>query len=577
MGQERSAATWGSREAVQGRRGSFDVTPGVTRRTLLGGAAAVGAASLIAPAAGLAAASGLAPPDSARWLGSLSGESEPLMAPTEFALVGVEWTGPARAHIDLRAQATDGRWSPWASASVLGHDGDGRSGQAQLFGEPIWTGPARRVQLRSGSRVDGVQLHFVAERGPLGGLSTGELATAPPLALPVLDTGPGQPPILARRDWSGGQARPTHFPEYGTVKLAFVHHTETPNGYARGQVPGMLRSIFDYHVYVRGFWDIAYNFLIDAFGRIWEGRAGGIDMAVMGAHAGGYNLESTGVAVLGSFMNVIPSQAAIRSLKRLLAWKLSLHGIPADGRVTVVVDPSGAQYTPFPPGAHVSLPRVAGHRDGDSTDCPGDAFYYDLPHIRPRIVALAGTPAKLTIKAPAVPSQAGSPVSVSGSLRLLSGAPLPGAPLELQQIGPHGPPATTIATLSTAADGSWSIPLTPAANMIVRALYPSYPAAVADWIELAVSPVLTLQLQSSSPLVLSGTISPPKGPVTVALYRGSGDGGRPVRHRRVRVTGGQFTAQLSPPAPGTYVAIARFAGDAANVPGASPPLAVTIA
>jgi hypothetical protein len=82
----------------------------------------------------------------------------------------------------------------------------------------------------------------------------------------------------------------------GSVQLAFVHHTVSPNGYASGDVPSILRSIFDYHRYVRGFHDIAYNFMIDAFGRIWEARAGGIDLPVIGAQAGGYNAVSTGAA-----------------------------------------------------------------------------------------------------------------------------------------------------------------------------------------------------------------------------------------------------------------------------------------
>ena len=145
----------------------------------------------------------------------------------------------------------------------------------------------------------------------------------------------------------------------------------------------MLLAIFDYHKFVRNFFDIGYNFVIDAFGRIWEARAGGIDEPVVGAQAGAYNEESTGVAVLGTFTSVVPPQAAITALEHLLAWKLALHGVPALGRVMVVVDPADAFYTPFRPGAHVMLPRVAGHRDGDLTGCPGTAFYDRLPAIRP--------------------------------------------------------------------------------------------------------------------------------------------------------------------------------------------------
>ena len=254
-----------------------------------------------------------------------------------------------------------------------------------------------------------------------------------PLAQPVLDAGPGQPPIIARAAWAQGHAPPRHVPEYGTVKLAFVHHSETPNGYGAGQVPSILFSIFVYHRYVRDYFDIGYNFAVDAYGRIWEARAGGIDQAVIGAHAGGYNTESTGVVVLGSFAGVAPPPAALSALERLLAWKLALHGVPALGRVSVEVSPDGAVYTAFAPGSHVSLPRIAGHRDGDQTSCPGEALYARLPSIRPRVAGLVGRALRLSIAAPVAPVSLGTSVTVAGRLaELAGGAPVAGAPIELQ-------------------------------------------------------------------------------------------------------------------------------------------------
>ena len=194
-----------------------------------------------------------------------------------------------------------------------------------------------------GAGAAGVAATAVGRAGSAGVAGNPEAGTATAqLAQPVLDAGAGQPPIIARSAWAAGRARPAGPANYGTIKLAFVHHTDNPNGYSRADVPALLLAIFDYHRFVRGFFDVAYNFMIDAFGRIWEARAGGIDEPVIGAHAGGYNAESTGVAVLGTFMSVVPPPAAIRSLERLLAWKLALHGIPSLGKVTVVVDPADA-------------------------------------------------------------------------------------------------------------------------------------------------------------------------------------------------------------------------------------------
>src|SRR4029077_17483033 len=140
--------------------------------------------------------------------------------------------------------------------------------------------------------------------------------------------------------------------------------------------------IFAFHTYVNGWDDIGYNFAIDAFGRIFEARAGGIDEPVTGAQAGGYNYASTGIAVLGSFQSAHIPRAAHASLVRLLAWKLALHGVPAHARTTVKVNAAGAVWSRYPANAAVPLPTIAGHRDADSTDCPGDALYAELPAIR---------------------------------------------------------------------------------------------------------------------------------------------------------------------------------------------------
>jgi hypothetical protein len=552
-------------------------TRNVTRRALLGGVAAAGAASLVRPAAGLAVAFGGRASVFARWVGSLSGESAPILAPSRFALVGLEWSHPDAASIELRAQAPDGRWSPWVIASALGHDPDGHGGHGALFGEPVWSGAAERVQLRSDRLVDGLRVHFVAAGSDVGA----HLAAGLPRAQPVFDAGPGQPPIIARRAWGAGHAHPAHGPGYGTVKLGFVHHTVNPNGYSAGAVPAMLRAIFDYHVQVRGFWDIAYNFMIDSYGRIWEARAGGIDMPVIGAHAGAYNAQSTGVAVLGDFMNVVPSQAAIAALEQLLAWKLSLHGVPAQGHVTVVVDPASAFYTPFAPGAHVSLPRVAGHRDGDSTDCPGNAFYGRLPSIRPRVASLAGTLARLTVSPPVALATAGVPLTVSGRLRAVGsgfqGPGSAGAPVELQLLPSTGAgPSVPLASAITRSDGSWSASITLQRDGILRAVHRPHPATVSDLSQVTVVPAITLALASTAPLQISGTITPSKPQVVVDVYAPGQTAGRPLASRRVPSASGSFTANLSFHRSGHFVLVARSQADASNGAGASAPVPVSI-
>jgi hypothetical protein len=534
----------------------------LTRRAVLEGAAAVGAASLVGPAAGIAAVLEQQEPVFSRLIGSLPrGVSPQLEAPHRFALIGIEWARPADARIELRTRERGRDWGPWAVGSVLGHGPDQPPAETH-FGEAIWTGPADYVQLRSSRQVHGARLHFV--RTPASPQAS---AAALPLAQPVLDAGPGQPPIIARSAWARGQAPPKfRTASYGAVRLAFVHHSQTPNGYGPGQVPSVLLGIFAYHRYARGFNDIAYNFAIDAFGRIWEARRGGIDLPVVGAQAGGYNTESTGVVVLGSFMGTPPSAAAIDALQRLLAWKLSLHGLPVLGRVTAVVDPGSAFYTPFRPGAHVSLPRIAGHRDGDSTDCPGNAFYARLPSIRPRVAELAGTPAQVTLAAPRGASIAGMPVALSGRLALRGGPPLAGAPIELQAL------TRTIATATTAADGSWAVAVPLTFNTLLRALHRARPATVSRVVEVGVAPQLMLTVDSVSPLVVSGSVSPPKRRVTIELRAGA----RRVATAHVRLNRGRFSATLGTPSPGSYQLVARTKADARNVAGSTAPVPLMV-
>jgi N-acetylmuramoyl-L-alanine amidase len=561
---------------------------GFTRRHVLGAAtAAAGAGMLLSPGAAVAR-TGAAPVFS-RWLGDLAGTSPALAAGRRFVMAGLEWSGPPGARIELRARPAGGRWSPWALASVQGHEPDRPARGSTAYGEPLWLGPADEVQLRSSRALSGVRVQFVAadavgeaaaaaRETPAVARPTATAAALPP-AQPILDAGPGQPPIIARSAWAGRNHGPAAGPYYGAIDLAFVHHTDNPNGYSAGQVPALILAIYLYHRYSRGFLDIAYNFVIDAFGRIWEGRAGGIDEPVIGAHAGGYNAESTGIAVLGTFMFAVPPPAAMSALQHLLAWKLSLHGIPTLGKVRVEVDPADAFYTPFAPGQRVLLPRIAGHRDGDLTDCPGNDLYARLPAVRTQANALAGSPALLTLAASVAAVGPATPVTLSGRLTGLNdGTPIGGAPLMIQTIAGIGR-TTTIAQVTTADDGSFSTAVTPAQSLVLRALHAVAPAAVSDLVLVSVVPAITLTLVSASPLRVSGTVTPAKRRVTLDVYRLSGGRRHLALSRTVTARRGAFAARLSlghRPVRGTYLIVARTALDNATAAGASPPVRVTL-
>jgi hypothetical protein len=114
---------------------------------------------------------------------------------------------------------------------------------------------------------------------------------------------------------------------YGDVHAGFVHHTVNANNYTRREVPAILRGIYAYHTQSRGWRDIGYNYLIDRFGRIWEGRYGGVTLPVVGAHTLDYNENSFGTSAIGNYQIARPTSAMLDAYARLFAWKLSLSGV----------------------------------------------------------------------------------------------------------------------------------------------------------------------------------------------------------------------------------------------------------
>lgn len=179
-----------------------------------------------------------------------------------------------------------------------------------------------------------------------------------------------KPSIYSRRQWGADESvREAGPPDYHEVRGGFVHHTVNTNSYTRDQVPGIIRSIYAYHVQSRGWRDIGYNFLIDKFGRIWEGRYGGVDRPVVGAHTSGYNSYALGASAIGNFDNVAPPTALVNAFGTLFAWKLSLHGVRGNKGSTRIGDRTFSY-------------AIMGHRDAGSTACPGRYLYAKLSTIR---------------------------------------------------------------------------------------------------------------------------------------------------------------------------------------------------
>ncbi|MEV0442224.1 N-acetylmuramoyl-L-alanine amidase [Streptomyces spectabilis] len=221
-----------------------------------------------------------------------------------------------------------------------------------------------------------------ADLAPLGSLAVPELTKERTEADVLAARGAGarpyvgpRPRIVTRRGWGADERlRERDFAYTKTVKAAFVHHSATGNNYRCSQAPSVLRSIYRYHVMSSGWRDIGYNFAVDKCGNIYEGRAGGVAKAVLGAHTLGFNTNSMGIAVLGTYTSAAPPKAAVTAVARLTAWKLGLFG--ANPRGTTYLKSGGGNL--YRKGTKVRLHVISGHRDGFATECPGRRLYSKL-------------------------------------------------------------------------------------------------------------------------------------------------------------------------------------------------------
>ncbi|MCT7357177.1 peptidoglycan recognition protein, partial [Streptomyces sp. 15-116A] len=208
--------------------------------------------------------------------------------------------------------------------------------------------------------------------GSVDAAGTGALPQAKPYIGP-------RPAITTRRGWGANESlREGGFVYTKKVKAAFVHHTASGNNYSCAQAPSLIRGFYRYHTVSLGWRDIGYNFLVDKCGRIYEGRAGGVAKPVKGAHTLGFNSNSMGIAVIGSYGATKPSSSAVKGISRLTAWKLGLHGMNPKAK-TYLTSAGGNLYAK---GKKVRMNVISGHRDGFNTSCPGGKLYSKLGKAR---------------------------------------------------------------------------------------------------------------------------------------------------------------------------------------------------
>ena len=387
--------------------------------------------------------------------------SSRLATPRRFNLVGMRWRGRARPEIALRVRR-GGRWSRWEQlAAEAEHNPDPGRGERQTAGsEPIWVGRAGAVQYRLSRRVPGLRLHFVDV-----GVRPARLRARAAQATP--------PPYVTRAQWGARNCPPRTAPDYGEVRAVHVHHTVSLNDYTPAESPGIVLAVCRYHRNSNGWNDIGYNALVDKYGTLFEGRAGGLDKAVIGAQAQGFNSVTAGIANIGDHTILPQTPEALATLASYIRWKLTVHGQPLAGRVTVTS--AGGSASRYGAGARVTLERVIGHRDTGRTACPGAALYAQLPELRTLVETGSVAPfqsfaTRLSAGLTATSIDFGEAAPVSGALLDPSGLPLAGEQLELQ-VASDGS-WRTARRITTGPDGAFFTELKPARRMYVRVRYP---------------------------------------------------------------------------------------------------------
>ena len=365
-----------------------------------------------------------------------------LRAPRRFDLMGLVWARGSHAEARLRARKSGGRWTRWVTLHPIGDHRPDR-GRLPAGTDPAFTGAADEFQLRLRGAPRELRARFVRAQ-PAARVST-RLARRAQAGAP--------PAIIPRSAWGGDSVPPREAPIYGEVQVAFVHHTVTANDYTPEESPGIVLAIARYHRNSQGWNDIGYQFLVDKYGQIFEGRAGGVDQAVVGAQAQGWNSTSTGIACLGDFTSIAQTPEGMDALARLIGWKLSVHGVPTTGEVTVVS--AGGETNRYPAGTPVPFQRISGHRDGNNTSCPGNLLYAQLEQLRTAAAQFAGPAAGITIYAPKE-VRGVKTIEISGSLRFPDGSAADGAALTVEYLpAVAGAAWRSVATAVASFDGSW--------------------------------------------------------------------------------------------------------------------------
>lgn len=307
----------------------------------------------------------------------------PEQTTTQFSTVGVTWrpaSGSAAATVVVRTHPVDGTWTDWVE---LENESTETPAEADRIGTaPIYVGESDGIEVRVTSAgvsttLPELQVSLVespevaADRNPA---TAAAAAASPAPALPYLYP---RPAIVSRAGWGADESwRNCTSDIDDTIKGAVVHHTAGSNDYSASASASVIRGIYAYHTKTLGWCDIGYNFLVDKYGKTYEGRSGGMYLPVHGAHATSWNTNTVGVSIMGNFETATPSAAVMESVSKVLAWKLEANYRNPKAKVTL---------------AGKSVYTIFGHGDVMSTACPGKNVRSRMGALRDSVAAKIGS------------------------------------------------------------------------------------------------------------------------------------------------------------------------------------------
>jgi peptidoglycan hydrolase-like protein with peptidoglycan-binding domain len=362
----------------------------------------------------------------------------PVEERSRFTVAGVSWARTASIPskdviVQVRVREDQG-WSDWETPGVTDEGPQGGTNEAvtaRLGTNPLVTDGATAIQVRVDT-TNGLPLPDVRITTINPGTSSADDNLVPHMPAASASAAALTPTIITRKQWGADESLRGATTYNTTVKAITIHHTASSNDYSEATAAAQIRGIYAYDTKGLGWSDIAYNFLVDKFGRIYEGRAGSITAAVRGAHAMGFNTNTMGVAALGNYETATPPAVMVDSLARVAGWKLSQYGV--DPTATTQLTSAGGSGTKFAAGVVATLATINAHQNTSYTLCPGKYLFPMMSTIRTK----AALYAKYSSTSGPTPITTANLFAAYGTLTLASGStgwPVRDLQLELNRRG----------------------------------------------------------------------------------------------------------------------------------------------